>query len=66
MLLLHGEQDKLAGVSGSQMVADGASSKDKKLIIYKGLYHEIFNELPEDRAVVFKDLTNWIDQKLAA
>ncbi len=66
MLIMHGEQDKLAGVSGSQMVADGASSKDKKLIIYKDLYHEIFNELPEDRAVVFKDLTNWIDQKLAA
>lgn len=65
LLIMHGEQDKLAGVAGSKMVADRVSSKDKELIIYKGLYHEIFNELPDDRALVFKDLTNWIQKRLA-
>ena len=60
LLIQHGSDDKLAGVSGSQMVVDKVSSKDKTLKIYEGLYHEIFNELPADRAIVLKDLTDWI------
>lgn len=60
LLAMHGSDDKLAGVAGSRMVVDRASSKDKTLKIYDGLYHEIFNELPADRAIVLKDLTDWI------
>ena len=60
LLIQHGREDKLAGVTGSQMIADKVSSKDKTLKIYEGLYHEIFNELPADRAIVLKDLTDWI------
>ncbi len=65
-LLMHGGEDKLAGVSGSRMVHDKISSQDKTLKVYAGLYHEIFNELPAARAKVLKDLTGWIDQRLAA
>lgn len=65
-LLLHGRDDKLAGVAGSQMVHDRISSTDKTLNIYDDLYHEIFNELPADRARVFKDLTAWIGERVAA
>lgn len=60
LLALHGREDKLAGFAGSEMVVKLASSKDKTLKIYDGLYHEIFNDLPADRAVVLKDLTDWI------
>ena len=60
LLAMHGSDDKLAGVAGSKMVVDRVTSKDKTLKVYEGLYHEIFNELPADRAIVLKDLTDWI------
>jgi len=66
LLLMHGKDDKLVRVSASQRVHDGVTSTDKTLKIYDGLYHEIFNELPRDRARVLKDLTRWIDQHMAA
>lgn len=64
VLLMHGGEDKLAGVSGSRMVADRISSMDKTLIVYDGLYHEIFNERPEDRKQVLEDLAGWIKLRL--
>jgi alpha-beta hydrolase superfamily lysophospholipase len=64
MLVMHGSEDKLAGVSGSKMVVDRAGSKDKTLKIYDGLYHEIFNELAEDRKRVFADMTGWIKSRI--
>lgn len=60
LLIQHGRDDKLAGVSGSEMIVSRVSSKDKTLKIYEGLYHEIYNELPADRARVLKDLREWI------
>lgn len=66
LLIQHGQEDKLAGVSGSERVMRGVSSSDKTLKVYPALYHEIFNELAADRAVVLKDLTDWIDARLAA
>ena len=42
----------------------GATSDDKTLKIYDGLYHEIFNE-PE-QAEVRADLLAWIEQRLPA
>jgi len=64
LLAMHGSDDKLAGVAGSKMVVDRATSKDKTLKVYDGLYHEIFNELPADRAIVLKDLTDWIGARV--
>lgn len=64
LLALHGRDDKLAGVAGSERVVKHASSKDKTLKVYDGLYHEIFNELPADRAIVLKDLTDWIGARV--
>ncbi|MGQ0621796.1 MAG: lysophospholipase [Panacagrimonas sp.] len=65
LLILHGSADKLAGVAGSRMVLERVSSTDKTLKVYEGLEHEIFNELPADRALVFKDLTGWISGQIA-
>ena len=64
MLIQHGAQDQLAGVSGSQMVMDAVSAKDKTLKVYDGLYHEIYNEIPKDRARVLADLNAWIAARL--
>jgi acylglycerol lipase len=66
LLVMHGGEDKLAGVSGSRMVVDRVSSKDKELKVYDGLYHEIFNELPQDRQRVFSDLAAWITSRVSA
>lgn len=65
LLIQHGSKDVLAGVSGSQMLARTASSTDKTLKIYEGLYHEIYNELPEDRTRVLSDLKEWIEAHIA-
>lgn len=65
LLIQHGSKDVLAGVSGSQMLAQTVSSTDKTLKIYEGLYHEIYNELPEDRARVLSDLQGWIEAHIA-
>ena len=34
---------------------------DKTFKIYEGLYHDVYNELKEDRKIVLKDLGDWLD-----
>ncbi len=65
LLVMHGGEDKLAGVSGSRMVVDRVASTDKLLKVYDGLYHEIFNEKPDDRKRVIEDMTSWIESRAA-
>jgi len=61
-IIVHGSKDSLADPAGSQMLYDKASSKDKTLKIYDGLYHEVFNEPERDR--VLKDVENWLESQL--
>jgi acylglycerol lipase len=60
LLLVHGSEDRLVSVQGSRMVYERASSEDKTLEIYDGLFHEVLNELPEDRARVLADIVAWL------
>jgi acylglycerol lipase len=60
LLLVHGSEDRLVSVQGSRMVYERASSEDKQLEIYDGLFHEVLNELPEDRARVLADIVAWL------
>ncbi len=57
-IVVQGGQDKLVDPAGAQMLYDQASSKDKTIKIYAGLYHEVFNE-PE-RAQVLGDVETWL------
>lgn len=59
VLLLQGTEDRLVPASASRLVHDRASSLDKTLRLYDGLYHEVFNE-PE-RGQVLADLSHWLD-----
>ena len=61
LLIMHGAEDQLANPHGSRTLHERASSRDKTLRLYEGLYHEIFNE-PE-RAEVLADLTAWLDAR---
>ena len=62
VLLLHGGADTLTAVSGSQVLHDAISTEDKQIVVYGGLYHEIFNE-PE-RLDVMSEMRAWIDERL--
>lgn len=59
ILIQHGEADRLTAPAGSRYLFDNVASKDKKLEIYPGLFHEIYNE-PE-QGVVLDDLVGWFD-----
>lgn len=59
LLILHGGDDKTSPVSGSELLYEKASSTDKTLKIYPGLYHEIHNE-PE-KTTVLNDIQQWLD-----
>ncbi len=58
MLVLHGSNDGLTSPEGSKMLHRKISSANKNLIIYEGLYHEIYNE-PE-QIEVMADVANWL------
>jgi len=57
-IVLQGSEDRLVDPGGAQTLYDKASSKDKTIRIYEGLYHEVFNE-PE-RGRVLKDVETWL------
>jgi alpha-beta hydrolase superfamily lysophospholipase len=58
ILILQGGGDKIVDPPGAQMLHDMASSADKTLKMYPGLYHEIFNEPEHDR--VLQDVQAWL------
>lgn len=62
ILVMHGEADAMTTSEGSEVFVRAVSSEDKSLKIYKGLYHEIFNE-PE-RLEVLGDLASWLDARI--
>jgi len=59
LFILQGSADHLVDPSGAQMLYEKASSADKTLKVYEGLYHEVHNE-PE-RELMFKDLEDWLE-----
>jgi len=61
-ITLHGGADGLADPQGSIVLHERASSDDKTIQIYDGLYHEILNEPEQDQ--VRADLLDWIDKRI--
>ena len=61
LLLLHGAEDPMTSVDGSQILIDQCGSQDKKLIIYPGLRHEVFNE--SINMEIFVEVSSWLDQR---
>lgn len=62
LLVLQGAADRLVDPAGSQKFHDRVASPDKRIILYEGLYHEVFNEPEHDR--VFHDMEAWIEAHL--
>jgi len=57
-IIVQGSEDKLVDPAGAQALYQRASSKDKTIKVYQGLYHEVFNEPERDMAL--KDIEDWL------
>ena len=62
VLIQHGSAD--TSFSGQRELLDGIAARDKTFMLYEGLRHEVYNELPADRARVLSDLHAWLDNHL--
>ena len=60
-LIMHGGSDCLVPPSASRKLYEKLPSPDKKLKIYEGLRHEIFNEV--EREEVLTDLADWLSAR---
>jgi len=58
LLIQCGSEDKL--IKGSEKLNDIVKMTDKTVKIYEGLYHEVYNEIEEERVKVLKDLRDWL------
>jgi alpha-beta hydrolase superfamily lysophospholipase len=63
LLIVHGSEDALTDPDGSRALYKRASTGDKQLNIYPGLFHEVMNEPEKDR--VLHDILTWLDALVA-
>lgn len=64
-LTAHGTSDGLACASGSEKLYEKASSEDKTLKLYEGMYHSLIQGEPDENAnVVLGDMRAWIDERV--
>jgi alpha-beta hydrolase superfamily lysophospholipase len=61
LLIMHGGSDRLVEPECSRLLERAAGSADKTLLIFEGLFHEIFNE-PEKKEV-FEAAVRWLDKR---
>lgn len=62
VLMLHGANDGLVSEKDSRELFGEIASKDKGLIIYPGLFHEILNEPSKDEVIA--DILLWMGKRL--
>jgi alpha-beta hydrolase superfamily lysophospholipase len=59
-LAVHGEADKVCPISGSETLIGSLGSRDKRLVTYPELLHEVHNEDERSRAALFELMSRWI------
>ena len=62
VLILHGDADKAAQLSGSRRFHAEAGSADKTLNVYAGRYHDPLRDLGKEE--VLADIVSWIQDRL--
>jgi len=62
VLIQLGSKD--TAFSGQKELFEKIGAMDKTFKLYEGLRHEVYNELPADRAIVLADLHAWLDAHL--
>ncbi len=61
LLVLAAGEDRLADVAAARAFVDDAAATDKRILVYAGLRHEIFNS-PEREAVT-GEAVSWLSQR---
>ena len=62
IMIVQGSADRLVDPAGARMLYDTVGSVEKEIRIYKGFYHEVFNEPERER--VLRDVERWIEAHL--
>ncbi|MHA1285587.1 MAG: serine aminopeptidase domain-containing protein, partial [Promethearchaeota archaeon] len=60
ILIQCGSKDGL--VSGALELKEMIKNENIKIIVYEGLYHEVYNETENYRKQVFKNLLEWLEE----
>jgi alpha-beta hydrolase superfamily lysophospholipase len=63
-LLQVAADDHLVSAQSSQRFFEKLTVDDKTLHVYEGLYHEIYNEVQDQREKVLADLQKWLEDRL--
>lgn len=64
-LVVHGEDDKVTDPSVSKLLHETASSSDRTIKLYPGMWHSLtYGEFPENIDTVFSDIIEWLDEKV--
>ncbi|CAA7013753.1 unnamed protein product [Microthlaspi erraticum] len=65
VLTVHGTADGVTCPSSSELLYEKASSSDKTLKLYEGMYHSLIQGEPDENAeIVLKDMREWIDERV--
>jgi len=59
-LLMQGRDDRIVDPTGSRRFFAGAMAPERAFCVYPGMYHEIFNEVDQEK--VFQDVESWLTQ----
>ena len=59
-LILMGSEDSIGSIEDARWLYSIISTKDKRLMVYEGMKHNIFDELDNER--VFSDVCGWISK----
>ncbi|KAK9123598.1 hypothetical protein Sjap_013200 [Stephania japonica] len=63
-IIVHGGDDKVTDPSVSKLLVEIASSSDKTLKLYPGMWHTLTSGEPEENIVmVFADIIDWLDER---
>lgn len=62
LLILYGKDDRIVPTSPIKKFFDSLLSKDKELIEYRELFHDLLHEIDYEK--VYKDISNWIGERL--
>jgi len=60
LFVMHAGDDHITSPDASREFYELVPGKNKKLKIYEGFYHELFNEIGKEE--VFKDMQAWIEE----
>jgi alpha-beta hydrolase superfamily lysophospholipase len=62
VLLLHGTEDDICRVEGSQRLFETVAAPDRTLRLWPGSRHEVHHDM--DREQVLREIVQWIEARL--